>query len=249
MVRRVRMTYSLKMRMRTRLMLMIERLLLSPLREITWRTSADPATPVALLRRMAAQDAAEFISQHTASALLFTHRFQLMDYALTLIPAQGLLLEFGVFRGESLDYFASKIPNRTFFGFDSFTGLQENWGGSDKPKSSFNQSGRLPKVPKNCALVKGWFNETLPGWVREHAGSVAFLHIDSDTFQACQTVLEQLRDRITPETIILFDEHHGYPGWRNGEFRALHEFLARHRKQATYLAFSDAGAVVRVAPA
>lgn len=246
---RKRVRYNRHMRLRTRMMLLIERLLLSPIRELTWRTSANSATPMVHLRHMAARDAAEFIAQHTSTALLYTHRFQLMDFAASLIPTEGWLLEFGVFQGESLDYFASKLPGRRLHGFDSFIGLQENWGGSDKPANAFDLAGRLPKVPRNCQLVPGWFDESLPAWLEENRGPVAFLHIDSDTYEACRTVLSLLSGRITKDTIILFDEHHGYPGWRHGEYKALQEFLAANKVACTYLGFSDAGAVIKIIPA
>ena len=33
------------------------------------------------------------------------------------------------------------------------------------------------KAPANTALVKGWFQETLPRFLEEHPGPVALLHI------------------------------------------------------------------------
>ena len=44
--------------------------------------------------------------------------------------------------------------------------------------------------------------------------------------------------------MILLDEHHGYPNWQNGEFKALNEVLGPDEYR--YLAFSAQQAVIRI---
>jgi predicted O-methyltransferase YrrM len=82
-------------------------------------------------------------------------------------------------------------------------------------------------VRENCELVVGWFDDTLPKFVRDNSQAVAFLHIDCDLYSSTQTVLRLLRDRIRPGTIIVFDEYLNFPGWQQDEHRAWTEF-ARH---------------------
>ena len=41
-----------------------------------------------------------------------------------------LFLEFGVWRGETLNYFSNFINDKKIFGFDSFTGLKDDWVGT-----------------------------------------------------------------------------------------------------------------------
>jgi hypothetical protein len=49
-----------------------------------------------------------------------------------LVPSTGLILEFGVFSGNSINIIADKFPLRTIYGFDSFEGLPEEWERDDK---------------------------------------------------------------------------------------------------------------------
>ncbi|MEA2981509.1 MAG: hypothetical protein QOF09_3332, partial [Alphaproteobacteria bacterium] len=39
----------------------------------------------------------------------------------------GLHLEFGVYKGDSINHFAGLSPDVTWYGFDSFEGLPEAW--------------------------------------------------------------------------------------------------------------------------
>ena len=39
----------------------------------------------------------------------------------------GAALEFGVWNGRSINYMAEVRPDATFYGFNSFEGLPENW--------------------------------------------------------------------------------------------------------------------------
>ena len=74
-------------------------------------------------------------------------------------------MEFGVNQGGTINFIAKRMPSRRIHGFDSFEGLPESWTGNQMEAGSFNNKGRMPKVPANVALHKGWFADTLPGWV------------------------------------------------------------------------------------
>ena len=54
---------------------------------------------------------------------------------------------------------------------------------------------------------------------------MAFLHVDCDLYSSASFVLTQLKDRIQPGTVIVFDEYFNYPGWRKHEHRAFVEFI------------------------
>ena len=149
-----------------------------------------------------------------------------------------LFLEFGVWVGSSINYFSQRIPNRKFYGFDSFEGLQEDWTGFSLTKGHFNLGGNLPKVNPNVQLVKGWFNETLPEFIRKENSEVAFLHIDCDTYESTKYVLNTLKEKIIPGTYILFDEYIGYPNWEIGEYKAFQEFVSETHRNYKYIAFS-----------
>ena len=104
----------------------------------------------------------------------------------------------------------------------------------------------MPTVPAHVTLMKGWFDATLPGFLAAHPGPIAFLHIDSDTYQAAQTILSLTADRLVPGTVIMFDEYFGYRGWRLGEFKAWQEFVAERGLSYEYICFSDESVAVAI---
>ena len=79
----------------------------------------------------------------------------------------GSVAELGVYKGDSLNWWMTNVKdqNSRFYGFDSFEGNPEDWSGWNAPRGTFNRDGRLPRVPDNVQLVKGWFNVTLPAFV------------------------------------------------------------------------------------
>lgn len=149
----------------------------------------------------------------------------------------GLCIEFGVWKGGSLNYLADLLHPDKIFGFDSFEGLPEDWsmGGKFHPKGTFRTD--LPQVRGNAELVPGWFSDTLPRFLKEHPEPVSLLHIDSDLYSSAKYVLTMLNDRISVGTVIMFDElcdftdgEQGYPDWRNGEWKALQEWLSEKKR-------------------
>ncbi len=153
------------------------------------------------------------------------------------LSVDGLILEFGVFKGASINYMAERVK-REIHGFDSFEGLPDGRGvwQSYYRKRAFDQKGQLPKVLSNVKLHKGWFNETLPTFLQSHPENVSLLHIDSDVYSSAQTVLHLLSNRIVPGTIILFDEYFNYDGWQFEEYRAFQEFVKRFKIRYRVLA-------------
>jgi hypothetical protein len=129
------------------------------------------------------------------------------------------------------------MPERTIFGFDSFEGLPEDWRG---PFSSgvFSRGGQLPVVPANVHLVKGWFDEVLPGFAAAHLGPAALLHVDCDLYSSTKCIFRELGDRIHPGTVIVFDEYFDYPGWEEHEHRAFAEFVAASGLGYRYIAYN-----------
>lgn len=182
----------------------------------------------------AAEESAAFVAEHMFHVPMLRDKIKLMDASLDAASArQGLYCEFGVFRGDSLNYIAERVAGPVD-GFDSFEGLPENWI-SKHPKGSLTAAGRLPKVRSNVRLFKGWFSDTLPGYLRENTGPVAFIHIDCDLYSSTKTVFSMMADRIGNGTVILFDEYFNYPGWQKHEFRAFHEFIDERQLSFEYV--------------
>lgn len=147
-----------------------------------------------------------------------------------------LILEFGVWRGESLTWLAQNSL-QVVHGFDTFTGLQEDWAGAH-PKGHFAVNS-LPKVPSNAKLVVGRAQETLPKFLQEHKEDIRLVHFDMDTYQSTLDVLRLLRPRLVPGSVIVFDELMGYSMWQQGEYRAWSEFV--EEAQVSYRYFATTG--------
>jgi predicted O-methyltransferase YrrM len=189
------------------------------------------------LRLHAKREAVDYIIANMPEAMVLPDRFALLRFALSRAPAEGLVLEFGVEKGASLRHLAALTP-RTVHGFDSFEGLPGDWTGTKEAKSAFSLKGRLPKVPENAKLHIGWFDATLPAFLKANPGPCALLHVDCDIYTSTVTIFTQLRDRIAPGTVIVFDEYFNYPNWRQHEYKAFQEFITKTGLKYTYLAFS-----------
>jgi predicted O-methyltransferase YrrM len=189
------------------------------------------------LRLHAKRDSVAYIIDNMPDALVKSDRLDLLKFALSRAPAEGLILEFGVEKGASLRHLASLTP-RTVHGFDSFEGLPGDWGGTKEAKGAFDLKGRLPKVPGNAKLHIGWFDQTLPAFLAADPSPAALIHVDCDIYSSTVTIFDALKDRIRPGTVIVFDEYFNYPGWRNHEYKAFQEFLAATGHAYTYLGFS-----------
>jgi len=146
-----------------------------------------------------------------------------------------LWLEFGVFSGKTINYI-SNFTSEKVYGFDSFEGLPENWRyGIDKGR--FNMNGNLPQVNNNVELIKGWFNETLPEFIKTQNKKVSFIHVDADLYSSTKCIFDNLKDYIDVDCIIVFDELLNYPGFdgENGELKAFYEFVTENNVEYDWI--------------
>lgn len=153
----------------------------------------------------------------------------------------GQILEFGVNSGKTINEIAKIFPDRTVYGFDTFTGLPEDW--ILLPKGHFNRDGKLPDVESNVKLVKGLIQETLTPFNSQHSDPIAFLHIDTDLYSSAKTILTELQEKIQ-DTYILFDDYWNYPNWKEEEHKAFVEFIEESGKKFEYLAHNGNTAVL-----
>lgn len=165
--------------------------------------------------------------------LLFKDRSDLLSFAACSAPTKGLVLEFGVASGATINYLATTfaLRGRRLYGFDSFCGLPEPWAGYEVGHFACEP----PAVATNVELVVGMFAETIPPFLAAHSGSAALIHLDADLYSSTKTVLELLTPRIIPGTFIALDEY-----WivREHEQRAFHEWLLEHDRTCKPLARS-----------
>lgn len=188
------------------------------------------------LKRRALARTCQYIEEHMAFVDgSFADRFDLLKHALDQVrPAGGLWLEFGVYKGSTIRYIASRTW-QTVYGFDSFQGNPEHWRGEFR-QGSFALSD-LPEYPSNVEIIAGWFADTLPDFLVAHSEPAAFIHIDCDLYSSTRTVFNAFRERIRAGTVLVFDEFFNYPGWENHEFKAFMEFIEQEQRSFEYLGY------------
>ena len=183
------------------------------------------------LEQEAARSSAELVRTSMTSLTLSTHPHATLRDALRAAPAEGMAVELGVATGTTLQIIADERGGQVY-GFDSFQGLPEHWRlGYDAGEFS-----EPPPDVRGAELVVGLFEDTLPGFLDEHPGPVAFVHVDCDLHSSTATVLEHLAPRFVEGTVVLFDEYFNFPGWQDHEHRAWCEHVER-----TGLGFEYAG--------
>ncbi len=160
--------------------------------------------------------------------------FALLEHTLSKATLEGLALEFGVRHGLSIRHIAQHC-SQAIHGFDSFRGLPSAWGG--EPEGVYTTEGALPAVPENVTLHEGLFEDTLGTFLGSHPGDVRFCNIDCDIYASTVTVLDALAPRIKPGTVLVFDEYLINPTWRDDEFKAFGEAVAKYGWQYHYIAF------------
>jgi hypothetical protein len=124
--------------------------------------------------------------------------------------------------------------------------LPEAWSGFSLGGKSFDVKGRLPRVPDNVRLHRGYFGSSLPQWLADNPGPVGFIHVDCDLYSSTKTILDLIVPRLANGTVILFDEYFNYPGWEQHEFKAFREFVGERGVKYSYLAFARQQVAVRI---
>ena len=203
-----------------------------------------------LLERKSIEETADYIFNNMRNAQAFQSRFELYDFVVPKASKEGVFLEFGVASGKSINYIASMV-NKEIHGFDSFEGFPDD-GIIPKPKAPTEkwagvkwfvgkQKHKVPQVKHNVILHSGWFENTLPEFLRESSDKTAFIHIDCDIYSSTKTIFDNLAERIVPGTIIIFDEYFGYYEWRQNEYKVFQEYVDNNNVSYEYIAYDYSG--------
>ena len=211
--------------------------------------------PLYLLRKKAALNTVEYIENNNNKAVMFYDKFQLLKFALENVLENfnnedvtiGLFLEFGVFKGTTINFCSKILNNITFYGFDSFEGLPDNWYGWICKKKDFDINGQLPNKNDNVFFIKGYFENTIPIFIKENKEKqILFMHIDCDLYTSTKTILENVSNNIVSGTIIVFDEYFNYPNWEYNEYKAFQEFCYKYNISYEYIGFADQQVAVKI---
>jgi hypothetical protein len=186
-----------------------------------------PSTSIALRQRAVDQSVDFIVSDPRFDNLRVSqHNPGAMTTALEQVTLDGMLAEFGVYKGTSLTQIAKFFPDRTVHGFDSFAGLPSAWGG--KGIGAFDIGAKPPQLSvTNVEFHVGWFDDTVPVFAQKYSGPLAFAHLDADLYSSTKTVFDNIGDWFIPGTVVVFDEYFGYHGWQHHEHKAFQEFLSR----------------------
>jgi hypothetical protein len=139
-------------------------------------------------------------------------------------------LEFGVYKGDSISYWThiNRNENSEFVGFDTFTGLPENWDNmlGGMRKNYFSTNGVTPDIQdKRCSFVKGMFQDTLKDFLNTFKPkNKLIIHNDSDLYTSTLFTLAKLSPFLVKDVIIIFDEFSSILH----EMRAFQDFTSSH---------------------
>ncbi len=132
-------------------------------------------------------------------------------------------IEFGVGHGYSFRWFLqeNKHTESRFYGFDTFTGLPEDWG--PFKKGAFDNSNQPPEISDpRVTFFQGLFQQTVPGFLPSldnHRRNVFMM--DADLYSATLYALTSIAPVLKKNDVLFFDEF-AVP---THEFRAFSEFV------------------------
>lgn len=166
----------------------------------------------------------------------------LFSHAITTQNLSGAIdyLEFGVAAGSSIAWWVANNPHpdSRFVGFDTFTGLPEDWYYA--PKGAYSTQGKLPDIADGrCSFEVGLFQDTLGAFLAKNPLTRRkVIHIDSDLYSSSLYTLSTLASQLQPGDIIFFDD---FGGLKNpvDDFRSLHDFAIAFRVAYVLIGAAD----------
>ena len=173
----------------------------------------------------------------------FTKKQDLYDFINEEFVADAPMsyLEFGVFQGASIRYWVgiNKNNQSEFVGFDTFTGLPENWYNLSISlrKNHFDVHGQTPDIKDvRCRFIKGMFQDTLGEFLKQFKPKQKLvIHNDSDLYSSTLFVLVKVHPLLTKGSIIIFDEFSS----PLHEMRALNDLASSHLFNYRILAHTE----------
>ncbi|WP_207513103.1 class I SAM-dependent methyltransferase [Longitalea luteola] len=132
-------------------------------------------------------------------------------------------LEFGVAQGHSFKWFLQQntLVESRFYGFDTFTGLPEDYG--PYKKGHFDNKNEVPVINDSRGkFFQGLFQQTVPGFLKElNNNNRNVIMLDADLYSATLYVLSTLAPFLKKGDIVFFDEF-AVP---THEFKAYFDFV------------------------
>jgi len=141
----------------------------------------------------------------------YDKRFILYDWVIkneSLAEEPINYMELGVAEGHSFRWFVKQNvhPESRFYGFDTFTGLPEDFG--VYKKGTFDRNMQVPIVTDTrVKFFPGLFQDTFPGFLEEiNRRRRNVIMMDADLYSATLYALTSLAPFLKKNDIIFFDE-------------------------------------------
>ena len=150
---------------------------------------------------------------------LFFNKKDFFDGVTAISDKSKPFYEFGVWNGVSFKYLINTFGRG--FGFDTFTGIPEKW--HDNPAGTYSSFGSIPQISGGEFIV-GKFEDTLPKFFSKKRPVASLINFDADLYSSTICALNNTKDIIDENTILVFDEFLMNDHWEDDEYKALEEF-------------------------
>jgi tetratricopeptide (TPR) repeat protein len=150
---------------------------------------------------------------------IFFNRWLFFNSVIKLTDNSRPFYEFGVWNGISFKYLINTFKKG--FGFDTFSGLPEDW--HHEPKGSYSSFKGVPKV-KGGEFIIGKFEDTLQDFFAKERPKASLINFDADLYSSTLCALNHSIKVIDEKTILIFDEFLNNDNWEEDEYKALNEF-------------------------
>ena len=150
---------------------------------------------------------------------IFFNRWDFFDAIVAQTDKSRPFYEFGVWNGISFKHLIKTFKKG--FGFDTFTGIPEDW--HNEPSGSYSSFGSVPKI-KGGEFIAGKFENTLPKFFSQKRPLASLINFDADLYSSTLCALNYSNNVIDEKSILIFDEFLTNDNWEKDEYKALNEF-------------------------
>ena len=168
---------------------------------------------------------------------LYFNKWHFYDSIIKMTGQSRPFYEFGVWRGASFNHLIKFYKKG--FGFDTFTGLPEDWdtGNIMEKSGSYTADGIIPEI-KGGEFIKGKFEDSLPIFFSQERPVASLVNFDADLYSSTICALNYSKKIIDKDTILIFDEFLVNENWEQDEYKALEEFCLQNNLSYEVLAVS-----------
>lgn len=146
-----------------------------------------------------------------SSKFYYEKREKLYDYVIDAekLEEQNIdYLEFGVSKGVSFRWWVSRLSNKNtrFYGFDTFTGLPEDWG--IFKAGDMSNGNKPPEIDDDrVRFYQGLFQQTLLPFLANYENkNRKVIHLDADLYSSTLYIMTIMYPYLKPGDILFFDE-------------------------------------------